>query len=128
MEPLIMPGSNESPGINFDKQNNKFMIFGKSFPEEAKRFFDPALMWLEEYLQNPNEETIFEIRLDYYNSATSTMLLEILYMLEKIVKAGKKVKVLWNYLEIDDDMLDAGKEYEEMLEIPFEFQAIKDTE
>lgn len=123
-----MPGSNESPGINFDKQNNKFMIFGKSFPEEAKRFFDPALMWLEEYLQNPNEETIFEIRLDYYNSATSTMLLEILYMLEKIVKAGKKVKVLWNYLEIDDDMLDAGKEYEEMLEIPFEFQAIKDTE
>ena len=128
MEPLIMPGSNESPGINFDKQNNKFMIFGKSFPEEAKRFFDPALMWLEEYLQNPNEETIFEIRLDYYNSATSTMLLEILYMLEKIVKAGKKVKVRWNYLEIDDDMLDAGKEYEEMLEIPFEFQAIKDTE
>lgn len=128
MEPLIMPGSNESPGINFDKQNNKFMIFGKSFPEEAKRFFDPALMWLEEYLQNPNEETIFEIRLDYYNSATATMLLEIFYMLEKIVKAGKKVKVVWNYLEIDDDMLDAGEEYKEMLELPFEFRAIKDTE
>jgi hypothetical protein len=56
------------------------------------------------------------------------MLLEIFYMLEKIVKAGKKVKVVWNYLEIDDDMLDAGEEYKEMLELPFEFRAIKDTE
>lgn len=127
MEPFIISAKNESPGINFDKESNKFIIFGKSFPEEAKRFFDPVFMWLEEYLQDPNDETVLEFRLDYYNSATSTMLLEILYTFEKLVKAGKKVKVIWNYLEIDDDMLEAGKEYEEMVEIPFEFNEIEDV-
>lgn len=127
MEPLIISAENESPGINFDKDSNKFIIFGKSFPEEAKRFFDPVFLWLDEYHKNPNEETIFEVRLDYYNSATSTMLLEIMYTFEKLLKSGNKVKVIWNYLEIDDDMLEAGKEYEEMVEIPFEFNEIEDV-
>ena len=126
MDPLIISATNESPGVNFDKEIGKFLLFGKSFPEEARNFFDPVFLWLEEYLKQPNEETIFEVRLDYFNSATSTMLLEILYILEKILQNGKKVKVHWNYLEVDDDMLDAGKEYEEMVKIPFEFKVIED--
>lgn len=126
MDPLIIAGTNESPGINFDKESGKFMIFGKSFPEEAKKFFDPVFIWLDEYLLNANEETCIEIRLDYYNSATSTMLLEIFYTFEKLLNENKKVKIIWNYLEIDDDMLEAGKEYEEMLKIPFEFRIIED--
>lgn len=126
MDPLIIAGTEESPGINFDKESGKFIIFGKSFPEEAKRFFDPVFIWLEEYIKNPNDETVVEIRLDYYNSASSTMLLEVFYMFEKLVEENKKVKVIWNYLEIDDDMLEAGKEYDEMLQIPFEFAIIED--
>ena len=54
------------------------------------------------------------------------MLLEILYTFEKLIENGNKVKVIWNYLEIDDDMLDAGKEYEEMVKIPFEYRVIED--
>lgn len=126
MEPLIIGASEEKPGINFDPKNNKFMIFGKSFPEEAKKFFEPVFMWLEDYEKNPNEETNLEIRLDYYNSSTSTIILELFYTLNRIFKKGKKVKVLWNYLEVDDDMLDAGKEYSEMVDLPFEFIPIKD--
>ena len=127
MEPLTIGGTKDSPGINFDKQLGKFLIFGKSFPEEARKFFDPALIWLEEYIQEPNEETIVEFRLEYFNSATSTMLLEMLYVFEKIIKEkSKKVKVIWNYLEVDEDMLDSGTEYSEMVKIPFEFKIIED--
>lgn len=127
MEPLIIAASEETPGINFDKDQAKFLIFGKSFPEEVKVFFDPILIWLQGYEENPNEETRFEIRLEYFNSATSTMLLEIIYSLERIVNdQGKKVVIIWNYLEEDDDMLDVGTEYSEMVKIPFEFVAIED--
>jgi len=126
MEPLYIKATNDSPGINFDKQQGKYLIFGKSYPEEARKFYDPVLLWLDEYIQNPDNETIFEFRLEYYNSATSTMLLEILYTLERIIQNGNKVVVIWNYLEIDDDMLDTGKEYSEMVKIPFEFKDIKD--
>jgi len=127
MEPLIIGATDESPGVNFDKDLGKFLIFGKSFPEEVRLFFDPILFWLEEYAKKPNNETKFEFRLEYYNSATSTMILDILYILERIVEVEeKKVKIIWNYLEVDDDMLDTGKEYAEMVKIPFEFSVIKD--
>lgn len=127
MDPLIIAASEETPGINFDKENNKFLIFGKSFPEEARRFFDPVFYWLLEYVKEPNEETKFEIRLEYYNSATSTMLLELFYILEKIISdKHKNITIIWNYLDEDEDMLDVGKEYSEMIPIPFEFAAITD--
>ncbi|OFX85286.1 MAG: hypothetical protein A2W99_15045 [Bacteroidetes bacterium GWF2_33_16] len=124
MEPLIYGATEETPGINFDKQNNKFLMFGKSFPEESKKFFTPIILWLEEYVASPNDKTLFELRLDYYNSSTSTVILEIFYILERIQKKGKEIKVIWNYAEIDDDMLDSGKEYSKMVSIPFEFVPI----
>jgi len=127
MEPLIIAATQETPGVNFDKELNKFLLFGKSFPEEVKSFFDPIIYWLQEYETNANDETKFEIRLEYFNSATSTMLLEIFYTLEKIIcDRDKKVIVVWNYLEEDDDMLEVGTEYSEMIEIPFEFNVILD--
>jgi hypothetical protein len=127
MEPLIIAAAEETPGINFDKDLGKFLMFGKSFPEEVMHFFDPILLWLQEYEENPNEETNFEVRLEYFNSATSTMLLEVIYCLERIIKdKGMKVTVIWYYLEDDDDMLEVGKEYSEMVEIPFEFKEILD--
>ncbi len=127
MEPLQIAATEESPGINFDKENGKFLIFGKSFPEEVKKFYNPVIYWLEEYIKEPNEESIFEFRFEYFNSATSTILLEIFYMLEQIITAkNKKVKIFWNYLEVDDDMLDTGQEYEEMIKIPFEYKIIED--
>ncbi len=126
MEPLIIGASEERPGINLDPQSNKFMIFGKSFPEEAKKFYEPIMLWLEEYAKKPNKKTNFEIRLDYYNSATSTILLEIIHLLNSIFQKGHKVKILWHYLELDDDMLDAGKEYSEMVDTPFEFIPFED--
>ncbi|MGE0079653.1 MAG: DUF1987 domain-containing protein [Bacteroidales bacterium] len=126
MEPLLYAATEETPGINFDKQNNKFMVFGRSFPEESKKFFYPILLWLEEYVKIPNDTTIFEFRLDYYNSSTSTVILEMLYILERIQKKGKEIKIIWNYIDIDDDMLDSGKEYAKMVSIPIELNAIED--
>jgi glutamine cyclotransferase len=127
MEPLIIGASEERPGINFDPQRNKFLIFGKSFPEEAKKFYEPVILWLEDYTKNPNKETNFEIRLDYYNSSTSTVLLEIFQLLNRLYTKGQDVKISWHYLEIDDDMLDAGKEYSEMTEVPFKFIPFEDV-
>ena len=127
MEPLNIAATDESPGITLDKTLGRFCVFGKSYPEEVRRFFDPVLLWLEEYIKNPNQETLFEFRLEYYNSATSTMLLEIFYLLEKIIEEHhKKVTVQWNYMKEDDDMRETGMEYSEMIKIPFEFKIIDD--
>jgi hypothetical protein len=121
MESLYFEESLETPEINLDPDKNKFQIQGKSFPEEAKKFYEPILNWMEEYINQPNQNTTFEFRFDYYNSASATQLLEIIYMLDNLYKKGHNVTIQWNYFEEDDDMLEAGKEYSEMTEVPFEF-------
>ena len=56
---------------------NKFLFSGKSLPEDVKEFYDPILSWLKEYKNDPNEETTFVMRMEYFNTASSKMILEM---------------------------------------------------
>ncbi|MDK2979567.1 MAG: hypothetical protein PWP52_2281 [Bacteroidales bacterium] len=128
MEPLLIEALESTPKIFLDKENSKFVIAGKSFPEESKTFYAPVFEWLEEYAKNPNDKTWFEFKMEYFNSASSLMLLEIMNILNKMNKAGKEVKIIWNYLDGDDDMLEAGEEYAELVNVPFEYQAVEEID
>ncbi len=121
MESLIYEETTETPGIILDKENQTFKIWGKSFPEESNKFFEPIFNWLEEYIQDPNENTTFVFKMEYFNSASSTRMLEIFYILDRLYKAGHDVTIQWHYLEEDDDMLEAGVEFSEMISVPVEF-------
>ncbi|MEA3317178.1 MAG: DUF1987 domain-containing protein [Bacteroidota bacterium] len=128
MEKLLIEGTLDTPNIILDKDLGKFEISGKSFPEETKRFYTPVVNWLEEYCKNPNEKTNFFFKLDYFNSSTSTVFLDIIYLLDKLYKKNNNITIHWHHLDIDDDMLEAGEEFEEMVSIPFEYKAIKETD
>lgn len=126
MEPLIIEAQDSTPKIYLDKEKNTFEISGKSFPEESRTFYAPVFKWLEEYANNPNENTLFEFKMEYFNSASSLIILEIMNVLDKMNKANKNVKISWNYLDGDDDMLEAGEEYAELVNVPFEYHALED--
>ncbi|HAF27846.1 MAG TPA: nuclear pore complex subunit [Bacteroidales bacterium] len=128
MTELLIEGTSSTPNIYFDKNSGKFEIKGKSFPEESRIFFAPVFEWLNEYSKNPNEETLFEFKMEYFNSSSSLIILEILNVLDSINKAGKKVSVSWSHLQIDDDMLEAGEEYSELVSLPFEYHALEEAD
>jgi hypothetical protein len=124
MEPIILEQTDRLPGVILNKAAGKFEIKGTSFPEDSRVFYGPIFSWLEKYEQNPNDFTLFTFKMEYFNSSSSLMILEILHSLDRIFQAGKKVKVYWFYLEPDIDMLDAGKEYATMVSVPFTFEPI----
>lgn len=128
MEPLIIEPTSATPKIILDKNSGKFEIDGKSFPEESRSFFQPVFNWLEEYVKTPNNETLFVFKMEYFNSSSSLIILEILNLLETIFKQGKKVEVQWTHLEIDEDMYDAGEEYSELVKVPFSFKSVEEFE
>ena len=121
MEPLIIEATPETPGVILNKNNSKFEIQGKSFPEEARRFFQPIIDWLKKYAEEPNEVTEFKVNMEYYNTASSKMILEILKIIKQLHKKGFKVEIHWYYPEDDEDMLEAGEDYEEITQIPFKY-------
>ena len=128
MTELKIEGTSSTPNIILDKNSGKFEIKGKSFPEESRIFYEPVFEWLNQYEKEPNDETLFEFKMEYFNSSSSLIILEILNVLDSIYKKEKKVTVLWNYLEIDEDMLDAGEEYSDLVSIPFEYNALQEAD
>ena len=125
MESLHIKGSEESPEVMLDKASGIFRISGKSYMEDVQAFFDETLQWLETYSKSPNEHTDFEFVIEYVNTASTKIVLDILGILDKMHKQNHKIKVHWNYYEDDEDMLDLGNEMRDMFELDFEIKEIR---
>lgn len=120
METLRIEQTDDSPLVILNQADNQFEISGKSLPEDVVDFYQPVLDWLEHYRATPNEVTEFNFKLIYFNTASSKLILDILMLFEEMVEEGHTVRVKWFSLKSDEDMQEAGKEYEEMVDVPFE--------
>lgn len=120
MEVIKILGTDDTPGITLDAQNEIFEIAGRSLPEDVASFYDPVLNWLNEYAESPNKKTNFNFKLTYFNTASSKVLLDILMKLEEIHEAGHEVLVKWYSPDDDEDMQEAGEEYADIVDVPFE--------
>lgn len=120
MEAKRLAGTDESPEIILDKSTNEFKFMGKSLPEDVKEFYTPILNWIEEYVVDPNDETVVEFNMEYFNSASSKQILDILERFAMVTDRGKKIMVKWHYMEDDEDMEDAGESYADIVNVPFE--------
>ena len=120
MEALRIEKTDDSPEVILDQEGNFFEISGKSLPEDVVQFYQPVLDWLDEYRKNPKPFTRFDFKLSYFNTASSKMILDIMMILEEMKEEGKGVLVKWISLASDEDMQEAGREYQEMVDIPFE--------
>ena len=121
MKRLVLQQREFIPGIILDKEKGRFEITGKACPENMEEFYEPVFYWLDEYSENPNKETVFTVKLVYYNTASSKALLKILQKLEQIQKKGYDVKIKWYYDPDDEELLIAGEDYAELIKLPFEF-------
>jgi hypothetical protein len=120
MEILKIESTEDSPRIILDRESNILEISGRSLPEDVNTFYEPMMSWMEEYAKDPLDVTVFNFKLTYFNTASSKIILDILTRFEEMIEKGYKVMVRWHYQEEDEDMMDAGEEYSEMVDVPFE--------
>jgi hypothetical protein len=121
MEVINIKGTDDTPKVILDKGNNVFEISGRSLPEDVNMFYEPIINWIEKYGDEPNADTVFNFKLEYFNTASSKVILDILLKFEEIFEKGNKVVVKWHYHDDEEDMLEAGEEYADIVEIPFEY-------
>ncbi len=120
METLLIEQTDDSPRIVLDPVDKLFEISGKSLPEDVLEFYQPVLDWLNAYRKEPDSKTTFSVRLIYFNTASSKMIMDIFLIFEEMVVEGHEVLIKWHSHLKDEDMLEAGKEFEEMIAVPFE--------
>ena len=120
MQAIKIKGSDDTPNVILDKENGIFEISGRSLPEDVAAFYEPILNWLESYAEDPLEKTVFNFKLEYFNTASSKLLLDVLLKLEDMYDDGKDILVRWHFPDDDEDMEEAGEEYADIVEVPFE--------
>jgi hypothetical protein len=120
MKKINLEGTEDTPKIILDPENGIYEISGRSLPEDCAQFYKPILEWLDGYTGGKMN---FEIKLDYFNTASSKLILDILNRLEKIKEKGNDIKISWYHQEDDEDMQEAGEEFSELVEVPFEIKA-----
>jgi hypothetical protein len=123
MEVIKIKGTDDTPNVILDADSNIIEFSGRSLPEDVVTFYSPVIQWIEEYAKTPNAKTEVIFRLEYFNTASSKILLDILLKFEDIHNAGNEVVVQWYFQEDDEDMEEAGEEYSEIVDVPFEMHS-----
>lgn len=118
MKHLKIEGTDETPQIILDKDKGIFEISGRSLPEDSADFFNPILEWVNDYRKSPNANTELILKLDYLNTASSKYIQDILTAFEGL----DQTKIVWYFMEDDESMEEIGKEFAELVEVPFEFR------
>lgn len=122
MEDLYIEKTVKTPSISA-KSSGKIEFHGICVPEDSFEFFEPFKQWLDRYIQQPAEETIVEVKLDYFNTSTARILLNLFRILEQKSKEGKLMKINWFYESGDVEMMEAGNDYKALLACPFELHS-----
>jgi hypothetical protein len=120
MENLIIEGTEDTPSVIFDLEQKKYEISGRSLPEDVVEFYAPVLEWLDQMEAEPIADIEFIFKLEYFNTASSKLILDVLLKLDDIFQDGTSMNVKWYYYEMDEDLMEAGEEYAELIEIPVE--------
>jgi len=126
METLVIEGTQKTPSVNFDASKGVLEIKGRSIPENSIEFYRPLVEWLEKYKNNPAPKTEVHVQLEYFNTSSSKCILDLFKKLEDIVKAQHEVVINWYYEEDDEDMLEAGEDYESIIKVPFKMVEVID--
>ena len=123
MEDLILEGTAKTPTIDF-KSIGELLIKGRSIPENSIEFYKPLIDWISNYSDNPKENTIVNIQLEYFNTSSSKCILDVFKKLESIDDSSVSIK--WYYEEDDEDMLEAGEDYEAIIDLTFEMIEVEE--
>jgi len=134
MEVLNITGNDSHPSIILDHKENKFSIIGESRPENPMKFYEPVFNWFNDYFNqiyvlndigkgSANTTKKLIIKLDYFNSTSAKVLFDLFTMLNEVgyKKFNVSFQIDWYYPVEDTDMLDAGKEMENMCGLKFNY-------
>ncbi|MBS1651991.1 MAG: DUF1987 domain-containing protein [Bacteroidetes bacterium] len=135
MEVLDIKGNDLNPNVYLNHLEHKFSITGESRPENPIKFYEPVFKWFENYfnhlyvlndLSNTTNSNITKrliINLEYFNSTSAKVLFDLFSFLKitGIEKFKITFEIDWFYHVEDTDMLEAGKEMENMCGLKFNY-------
>lgn len=109
-------------------RDGSISMHGNSILAYPRKFFQPVMDWVTEYVGQPAERTDVVLKFDYIDTASVQSIFDILKLLKKIPDYEDSVLVNW-YFEFDDpELLEVGEIMEARLKLKFNFVEYKRQE
>lgn len=126
MEKIFIEPSRVTPLISFDPDEGILEMRGRSSPENAIQFYQKIIENLTLYAENGQGDFTANFAFEYFNTSSSKCLFDVFKRLVKIKDSGKELIINWFYEEDDEDMMEAGEDYADLLDLEFNFIEIED--
>ena len=110
MENIYIEGNGTLPTVEL-KVDGTIKFSGRALPENPIQFFQPLIEW--DKMLNTKDVHI-EINMDYFNTSVSKQLYDFFKSIENNSNV-ENIYVKWLYEEGDDETLEAGRVYQEIL-------------
>jgi len=120
MNELRIAATKTSPEILLNP-GGMIRIRGRSVHENALNFFKPVADWVNDYINEPADVTCIDMNLDYFNSASAKILIQLFQKISRVRLLNKKLIVNWYYEEGDEDIYERGEYFSSVLNVPFNF-------
>ncbi len=129
MENFKIEATENTPKIELNHNDHTLLFEGDSRPENVQDFFGPVIKWIEDYnkhlyfLKDLNNASITiqcNFKFEYFNSSSAKYIMDIINLLSNL-DSSIVLSINWHYEEMDEDMQEAGEEFEDMMGIKFNF-------
>lgn len=129
MNSFIHHATENTPEIILSPEENKFVISGKSAPEDVRGLYYPVIEWMTSFVSwvkenNPytdRKPLVFRLDLEYFNSSSAKFLFDIFNQLKELNNDGIPVIIEWYYDAEDSDLREAGEDLAMLCEIEFNY-------
>ena len=128
MEELYIKGEKNNffiPTVKFSPATGVCELTGESYLENTFEFYQPLINWLKEYTETQKGPVTFNIRLTYFNTASSRSILDLLNVLKEYEEKGGKASITWYVQSWDDDMRQEVEDFAADADLPI---VMKDLE
>ena len=114
MSTIDIKESIKTPAIKGDSIEGTLSIKGKSLPEDARVFYEPLMIWFNEFTKSHPNEINVDLDIEYYNTSSSSILFKILDSLKKL-SSESKMTINWHFEEDDIEMEEIGVDFQNIL-------------
>lgn len=115
MELLKIEETKYTPEIIMNHQSGEISVKGKSYPENTFEFYEPIMKWLEEYFNEPQDKTIINFEIIYFNSSSSKLFFDLFDLIDEN-SSKSDVEINWIYDKENDSALESGEDFKEDFE------------
>lgn len=114
----ITEGDN-TPTVSFDAERGELHIKGRCVPADATGFFAPIISAVRD-CRPVGKRLLIDVKLDYFNTSSAKNLLDLFKTAEQLLRKEILTRIVWHYLEGDEDLMESGQDYAALVSIPVE--------